>query len=205
MFNNKVENSKNKPEKGNIGRKKIPKKITPTYLHNSGLYYLERFAASKAHFKEVMLRKVKRSCMHHKDQDYESCAKMVDDLADKFEACGLLNDEVYAKAIASSMRRKGLSRRAIQVKMHHKGILSEQSQKTLEKIDLLSHETFENAEFAAALKLASKKKIGPYHVGKKEQDTKKALGIFARAGFSYDIAKQVLDLESDFTDEILMY
>ncbi len=183
--------------------KKTPKKINPRYLHNSGLYYLERFAASKAHFKEVMCRKAKRSCMHHKEQDYDACAKMVNELADKFEACGLLNDEVYANAIAASMRRKGLSRRAAQMKMRNKGIDFDQATQVLDKLDAQSYETQEDAELAAALKLARKKKIGPYSVVK-EQDTQKALGVLARAGFSYDIARRIIDMQPKALEELFL-
>ena len=187
MSYHKADNAKDKPEK-------TPRKINPRYLHNSGLYYLERFAASKAHFKEVMCRKSKRSCMHHKDQDYDACIKMVDELADKFEACGLLNDEVYANALAASLRRKGLSTRAAQVKMRNKGISFDQASLALGQLDAQSYETQEDAEFAAALKLARKKKIGPYSVVK-DQDNQKSLGVLARAGFSYDIARCIIDME----------
>jgi len=210
MSYHKADNAKNKSENANIGhksgsfhgngRKKTPKKISPTYLHNSGLYYLERFAASKAHFKDVMIRKVKRSCMHHKEQDYDACVKMVGELADKFENCGLLNDEIYANALVSTMRRKGLSRRAIQIKMRGKGIALDQASQALEKLDIHSYETREDAEFSAALTLARKKKIGPYFIGD-EQNEQKSLGILARAGFSYDVARRILDICPDALEE----
>ncbi len=203
MSYHKVDNVKNKPEKAiswqksgharSKSQKKTPKKITPSYLHNSGLYYLERFSASKSHFKEVMIRKVKRSCLCHKDQDYNACTKMVGELADKFEACGLLNDKTYANALVSTMRRKGLSRRAIQIKMRSKGIGSDLALCSLEDLDSHSHETSEDAEFSAALTLARKKKIGAFSCGK-EQNIQKSFGVLARAGFSYDIAKRVLNI-----------
>jgi regulatory protein len=211
MSYHKADNIKNKSEKTNTDykmdkpygkcRKKAPKKITASYLHNSGLYYLERFAASKAHFKDVMLRKVKRSCMHHKDQDYDVCEKMVDELANKFEACGLLNDKIYANALAESMRRKGLSKRVIQIKMHNKGLSPDHAIQVLEQLDMQSFGTFEDAEFAAALKLSRKKKIGPYSA-LKEQDAQKSLGILARAGYSYDIARRIIDMDPEALNEI---
>lgn len=89
-------------------QKKRPRKITETYLHNSGLFYLERFAASKAHFKVVMTRKVKRSCLYHVDQNYETCVEMVDALADRFEELGLINDAIYTRGCVESFRRRGL-------------------------------------------------------------------------------------------------
>lgn len=174
-------------------KRRKPKKITPTYLHNAGLYYLERFAASKNHFKTVMMRKVKRSCHVHEDQDYEACREMVEQLADKFVNLGLLNDTLYAEGQVNSMRRKGMSRRAIINKMRMKGIDFEQVEEALKQIDN------ENTEYESALKLARKKKIGPFFIGE-EQNIKKSLGILARAGFSYEIASKIVKatLEDEF-------
>lgn len=193
--------SKNKssyPPSGNYNRKKKPKEITPTYLHNAGLYYLEHFSTSKMHFKEVMMRKVKRSCLCHKHQNYNSCVKMVDELADKFEKCGLLDDKVYASAMISSMRRKGLSRQSIKAKMRSKGICLDMVAQILENMDDHYHESENEAEIAAAIKFACRKKIGPYFCGT-NQNAQKSLGIFSRAGFSYDVAKHVMDIISEDT------
>ncbi len=186
-----METQKNKQGKQR-NKPRIPKKINPTYLHNSGLYYLERFSASKAHFKSVMMRKVKRSCMHHKDQKLDECAQMVDELADKFERLDLLNDEVYARAVITSLRRRGVSKTMILGKMRGKGIGQELAIQELNKID--AENEGEDPEFKAALKLARKKRIGPYFIGD-EEDIKKSLGKLARAGFSYDIARKVLEYE----------
>ncbi len=189
-----MEAQKNKGTKQKRTRRK-PKKITPTYLHNAGLYYLERFSASKKHFKVVMMRKVKRSCMEHPEQDYDACKSMVDEVADKFERLEILNDDVYARAVVTSLRRRGLSKTMIINKMRMKGIDAEKAMEELSKVDAQSQED-ENPELSAALKLARKKKIGPYFMGE-VQDIKKSLGILARAGFSYDIAKKVLEYEED--------
>ncbi len=178
---------------------KIPKKITSQYLHNSGLYYLERFASSKKHFKKVMLRKVKRSCIYYKDQDYQKCAKMVSELADKFEKCGLLNDKNYTDSCVSSLRRKGLSRNAIIAKMQKKGINKELTIQAIERLDIDNHANKYDAEMVAALKLAKRRKIGPFYVGE-DQNIKKSLGIFARAGFSYSTASKIFEIS--FDDEI---
>lgn len=189
-----MEADKNKP-RNQRQKPRTPRKITPTYLHNAGLYYLERFSASKNHFKSVMMRKVKRSCMHHTEQDYDECAKMVDEVADKFERLDLLNDEVYARAVVTSLRRRGLSRMMIINKMRMKGIDKERAQEELNKIDAEGDED-QDPELQAALKLARKKKIGPYFIGE-EEDTQKSLGKLARAGFSYDTARKVLEYEED--------
>ena len=196
MLHNKSDKVNIKPEK------KIPKKISETYLHNSGLYYLERFAASKKHFKVVMKRKVRRSCMHHTEQDYDKCADWVDALADKFEGVGLIDDHAYTNGLVASLRRKGLSRSAILNRMSIKGIAQEKTIIALEKLDSENGNNCDIAEKEAALKLARKKKLGAYFVPRHdghEQDIKKSLGVFARAGFSYQIAKEILDM--DYIDE----
>ncbi len=187
-------------------QKKKPKKITESYLHNSGLYYLERFAASKAHFQSVMTRKVKRSCMVHPEQDFDKCAEMVIALADKFERVGLLDDESYTRGRVGSLRRKGLSKSVIVQKMHIKGIAREHTLTALQALDDETYDDERDAEIAAALRLARKKRLGPYRRDMQEVDddgksARRALGVFARAGFSYDIAKTVLDMSADEINE----
>lgn len=192
MPHNKSDKAKIKPQK------KVPKKISETYLHNSGLYYLERFAASKAHFITVMSRKAKRSCMHHTEQNYDECVEMVRKLADKFEKVGLLDDHAYTSARVSSLRRKGLSKTMIVQNMRIKGIQQEQTLSALLKLDEENHDDAYEAEKAAALRLAKKKKIGPYFIhNNKEQDIRKSMGMLARAGFSYDIVRTVLEHNLD--------
>ncbi len=207
MSHNRAEYSDIKPENNARAKKNTrekrerrpPKKITSTYLHNSGLYYLERFAASKKHFKTVMMRKVKRSCMHHKDQDYNECAILVDALVNKFEKSGLLNDDLYTSGSVSSLRRKGLSRMAIISKMLQKGIAKDQTLLALEKLDYETHESCDDAERAAALNFARKKRIGPYFRGN-EQNIKKSLGVLARGGFSYSVAMSILEMNAEDVD-----
>ncbi len=202
MSHHKSDHAKIKEQNGARRGKRVPRKITASYLHNSGLYYLERFAASKAHFKSVMVRKVRRSCMHHVDQDFELCVQMVDDLADKFERSGLLDDAVYTRGVVSSLRRRGKARNAIVQKMMVKGIDRERTLEALDRLDYAQCESAEDAERQAALKLARKKRLGPYFAGE-EQDIKKSLGVFARAGFSYAVATFILDMDEEVAEDLL--
>lgn len=189
MTQHKSNTPKNKREK------RPPKKITQSYLHNSGLYYLERFAASKAHFKSVMARKIKKSCMAHPDQDYDSCIEILDKLIDSFVNSGLLDDTVYAKGIAQSMRRKGQSKSFVMQKMGVKGIDKTLAQETIEFID----EDVEEPELTAAIRLTQRKRIG-YYAAQPHEDMKKPLGIMARAGFSYEISVRALKYNPDDED-----
>ncbi len=185
-----------KTQKKRQGPKK-PKKITESYLHNSGLYYLERFASSSANFRAVMMRKVKRSCMTHTEQDYEQCAAMVDALVEKFINVGLLDDAIYTRSKINSLRRRGKSARAIQAYLRSKGLKADIIEQTLKEYDLNQHESPAEAELEAALTFARKKRLGPFR-GEKEIDSQKELGRMARAGFSYDTSRRVLN--NDFED-----
>jgi regulatory protein len=175
---------------------KKPKKITASYLRNSGLYYLEKYPASVSHFKMVMSRKIKRSCQAHPDQNYQACLELLDALIDDLIDLGHLNDAFYTRGMVTSLRRRGLSARAIQAKLKAKGLESADIQNEIARFD--SQEPNENGykpELIAALKLARRKKLGPYARSDKEEDKNKSLGVFARAGYSYEIANKVLELD----------
>lgn len=187
-----VEN--NKPPARRAG-KKIPKRITADYLHNAGLYYLQRYAASSGHFRAVMLRKIKRSCMAHPDQDFAACAALVEDLVQKFISSGLLDDDLYLRGVVGSLRRRGASKQAILGKLRVKSVGGDMAADYIEACD----DDFaggENGDFRAALIFARRKKIGPF-AGSRAEEPHKTLAKFARAGFSYDIAARVMKLSED--------
>jgi regulatory protein len=165
-----------------------PKKISETYLHNAGLYYLQRYAASSAQFRKVMRRKIMKSCRVHSDQNLEECYEMLERLIVKFNEVGLLNDEVYTTAKVKTLRRQGRSQKYIHAKMYEKGIDSDLTAKHLSDIDGDVYQ----AEIDAARIFARKRKFKAFDDIKDGNLYKKALGAFARAGFSYDVAQAVL-------------
>lgn len=191
---------KQKPKKK---PQKRPKKISADYLHNAGLYYLQRFAASAGQFRKVMTRKIDRSCLYHQDQDRENCLILLNDLIERFQEIGLLNDDLYGRALFKNYRNKGYSRRKLDAKLKEKG-LEEELIKTLFEEEKME-EGEADLEYRAALLLAKKKKIGPFALkfseDAPEDAYEKHLGRLARAGFSYDICKKILDLEKNMAEK----
>lgn len=183
------------------GKRKTPKRITPDYLHNSGLYYLQRFAASSAQFRAVMMRKVKRSCLFHKDQNPESCAAMVDELVEKFIRAGLLNDAAFTGGAVASYRRRGFSKQKILSKLQVRGIVGDQATKALAAYDVDNYESPHEAEQVAALLHLRKKRLGAFAT--KETDREKQLSSLARQGFSYDTAEWALGLNRTQAEDLL--
>ncbi|MCK6418265.1 MAG: RecX family transcriptional regulator [Alphaproteobacteria bacterium] len=174
------------------GRKKIPKKITPSYLHNAGLYYLQRYAASAAQFRKVLVRKAQRSCAHHKDQDLEACRAMIEEIVQKFLQSGLLNDDLYLRGMVITLRRQGRSKSMIVQKLMHKGLSAAAIESALHAADEEQNADLDG-EYRAALLFARKKKLG---LNTEPQHQMKDLQKMARAGFSYDIARKVLRTEN---------
>lgn len=195
MDEDKPENGPRKPRR----EKKPPKKISADYLYNSGLYYLQRFPASAGHFRAVMMRKVDKSCRHHKDQDRETCARLVDDLVARFVDMGLLNDTGYARGMVTSLRRRGLSQRAIEAKLSAKGLKRDQIAAALS--EHADDRPKSEVELLAALRLARRKRIGPFAANTERAE--RDMAALARGGFSYDIVSKVMDMDADTAEETL--
>lgn len=180
--------AKIKPEK----TRRPPRRITPSYLRNAGLHYLERFAASTGGFRAVMTRKIDRSCRAHPDQDREECLKQLESLIAEFRERGLLNDESYVKAMTESLRRRGLSARMIRAKLAAKGVESGAITAALAAYADEEENAGQDAECTAARRLIRRKRL----VNAAGEYGEKAMAALARAGFGYDTVRRALEEEA---------
>jgi len=194
-----AKNTKKYAEKN--AAKKTPRKITGTYLHNSGLYYLQRFSSSTENFRRVMMRKIDKSCFVHKEQDRESCAQMLDELIAKFQRTELLDDNTYTTATVRSARQKGLSTRAIKHKLQTKGIPAHTVTLAIEQHDL-DHGA-PDGDLIAAARYVRRRRLGAFSTSKKENDGKKNMSTLARAGYSYEIAQKILQMNTTEIDDLI--
>lgn len=169
--------------------RKGPRKVTPASLENAALHYLARFATTAAHLRGVLMRRVERSARHHGTDSAEG-EKLVDALIERYARSGLLDDAAYAGARAATLRRSGASARGIRAKLMQKGLDPEQIDAAVRAAD----EDTENGEIAAALALARRRRIGPFRpAGGRAEAREKDLAALARAGFSYDVARRVVE------------
>jgi regulatory protein len=172
---------------------KKPRKITQSYLENSAVYYLERFSSSSANLRRVMTNKIIKSCYFYQDEDISEKKEWLEDVIKKLERIGYLNDETYTNMKTRSLRYSGNSKRNIMGKLRQKGLSEEMIGLSLEKTD---EDLFngEDGEVETARHYMKKKRFGKFRTKPEEENTKqKELASLARAGFSYDICKQVLD------------
>jgi regulatory protein len=180
--------------------KKPPKKITEKYLYNSGLAYLQRFPSSTPHFRRIMGRKIDRSCNYHKEQDRETCAKLLDTTVETFIRQGLLNDQAYLQGMVNSLRRRGQSTQAILSKLGQKGMTQEAVLNAVRTYD--EDQGLMNPDLSAAVMLMRRKRLGPFRKVENIEKNKE-LAALARAGFGFDIAQKALSLKQDEAEEIL--
>lgn len=180
-------------EKKRPRQPKQPRRICRQYLENAALYYLQRYATSAGNFRRVLTRKVNRSCAFHKvapDDFYP----MIEELIRRYMASGLLNDAVFAEAKATTLRRQGKSRRAVTAKLQAKGLAPAEIEAALEKTG-----NSDEAELAAAVAFARRKKLGPFRLGQAEDPAlaRKEMAALGRAGFSYETARAALHYRAD--------
>ncbi|HYD68683.1 regulatory protein RecX [Azospirillum sp.] len=170
-----------------------PKRVTPQYLENAALHYLERFASSSANLRRVLMRRVDRSVQEH-GTDREEAARWVDDLLARYQRSGLLDDAGYARMKAESLHRRGASTRAIREKLAAKGVARDAVDGALDRV----REDVEGGDLdlAAALALARRRRLGPYRAPESRAAFRdKDLAALGRAGFAYEIARRVVDAE----------
>lgn len=188
--------------------KKDPRKITQQYLHNAGLYYLERYSSSVENFRRVMGRKIEKSCAFHEDANKADHYESLDIVIDKFKTYNYLNDTAYTKTKIRSMRRQGTSKNMIILKLSQKGLERDFIADLIKEHDKDNHDPFRaeqeddkySAELAAAIKTVRKKKLGVFRKIKEGDDLyhlkQKDLAAMARAGYSYQTSQKALSISA---------
>ena len=104
-------------------------------------------------------------------------------IIDKLEKLNLINDQVYVESKIESLQYKAKSKNYMKQYLLKKGI---GKQLIDEQINLF-YEKNQNLEKENALKFAKKRNLL-----ESDEDYQKKLSKMARAGFSYDIAKEIL-------------
>ena len=178
-----------------------PRKITPRYLENASLAYLQRFASSSENLRRILKRKAERSCNYH-ETDLDEALLMIDELIIRYKSSGLLNDESYTQGMVASLRRRGGSKRAIIARLRHKGLPLELINETLDKIDSEINEHEISPEMHAGFRYAKRRRLGPFRTQPSLDRQDKELASMGRAGFSYEIAKAVINCSTEDLPEL---
>jgi regulatory protein len=168
-------------------------------LHEAALAHLARFATTEAGLRRVLERRIDRwarAAAAGKDQDEIAVAvaaarDAARDVVARLAASGAVSDAAFAEARARSLRRAGRSARAVAAHLAAKGVPAETARAVLPDDA--------EAELAAALAFARRRRIGPFRVGEAPDadQRRRELGMLARAGFSHDIARRALAMDPE--------
>jgi len=166
-------------------------------LHQAGLVYLARYAATEAGLRRVLIRRIDRWTQAQPDRDtaapvIAAARTAVDAVVANFVRAGVVSDASFAEGRAQTLLRTGRSRRAIQARLVAKGIAPELARSAAGDDA--------GAELAAALVLARRRRIGPYRASTPADAAaarRKEMGMLARAGFERQTAEQALDMEAE--------
>lgn len=165
---------------------------SPDALHEIALSYLDRFATTQQRMRQYLIRKIRDAIKDDVICDEDSYG-WADAEVERLVRAGLLDDDRYAEQRAGAMNRRGKSRRAIGFDLRRRGITTEQFKAAMDGLE----EEQSNPELAAACNYARRRRLGPYYAGEDRRERRqKHLGALARQGFSFDIARQVIDADS---------
>ena len=145
------------------------------------IYYLSKYSSSKKNLEFILKKKIRRLSEEKKIrfQLYNEIQLIIE----KLEKLNLINDQVFVESKIQSLQHQVKSKNYIKQYLLQKGI----DKQLIEDQISLFYENNKNLEKENALKFAKKRNLLD-----SDQDYQKKLSKMARAGFSYDIAKEIL-------------
>ena len=145
------------------------------------IYYLSKYSSSKKNLEFILKKKIRR--LSDEKQNRFHLYNEIQIIIEKLEKLNLINDQVFVESKIQSLQYQAKSKNYIKQYLLQKGI----DKQLIEEQISLFYENNKNLEKENALKFAKKRNLLD-----KDQDYQKKLSKLARAGFSYDIAKEIL-------------
>jgi regulatory protein len=168
-------------------RRQQPRPLDQAALHQAALDYLAHYASSSANLRRVLLRRIARAAGDARAED-GAAARLADAAVARIVAAGLLDDRAYAAQLAASLHRRGSSSDGIRRRLAEKGVAAEHVAAALAELGAPRRR-----DIAAACALVRRRRLGPYRSAASRADFRdRDLGVLARAGFGFDVARLVL-------------
>lgn len=183
---------------------KPPRKPTPESLKRSAVAYLERYAASRAMLRAVLMRRVARwarltgagaraeagaEAEAEAETGAEAIAALSDAVDDAVAAAaraGLVDDARFAAGRTATLARRGWPARRIRAALGQKGLDGDTVSAALEAAEI--------DDAAAARRFAQRRRLGPWRTGDDRAERReKDIAALMRAGFSLALAREAVD------------
>jgi regulatory protein len=167
-----------------------PESLDRRVIENKALSYLDRFDASASRLRRVLEQFVRRRAKEL-GADASSFTSLIDEILNRYQASGVVDDRRYAASMARTLAERGASRQAILTKLLGRGVRAEVAQAVVVE---LGQEV--GTELDAARTLVRKRRLGHCRPeAERRANFRRDLGVLARAGFPFDVAKAALNLE----------
>ena len=169
-----------------------------TNLKDLAYSYLEKYNPSKQQLKVYLLKKYLLKIKGSRSK--KEVTAIIDEIILNLEKNKILNDEMYSDSKARMFLKRGYSLNKINQSLRSKGIEDKYVKQSIDKIK----ENEIEPDFVSALKLCKRRRIGPLRPeSNRELFYKKDMGILARGGFSFDLSKRVLDLDTQEFNKLI--
>ena len=145
------------------------------------IYYLSKYSSSKKNLEYILKKKIRR--LSNEKKTRFKLYKEITSIIERLENLKLINDQLFAENKLQSLLHQAKSKNYIKQYLHLKGV----SNKLIEEQIALFYEKNINIEKENAIKFAKKRNLFFDN-----QSYEKKLAKMARAGFSYEIAKDIL-------------
>jgi regulatory protein len=183
---------------------------TEAALREAALSHLARYGTTRAGLLRVLDRRIGRWAHRAgaEGQDSDGVAQQAAvargaarQVVARLAEAGAVDDTAFATARARSLTRAGRSRRAVAAHLAARGVDGETVATSLPQDP--------EAELAAALALARRRRLGPFRAVAPDEPAddadrqRRELGMLARAGFAQDLARRALEMEPDEAEALV--
>jgi regulatory protein len=159
-----------------------PKPLNGERLHELALFYVGKFATTRAKLRTYLNRKLReRGWEGEQGPDVER-------LVERLARSGLVDDASYALSKSRSLSERGYGAARVRQSLRAAGVDEDDGAAAR---DLAAEEAA-----AAALRFARRKRIGPFAQSVLDRaGREKALAAMIRAGHGFELAKAVVDAD----------
>jgi regulatory protein len=158
-------------------------------IQNYAYSYLEKYSSSKQQLRTYLFKKLikKKQNITSKKEIFN----LIDSVILSLEEQKFLSDKYYSDAKSKAFLRKGYSLNKIRYNLIKKGIDDKYIKSSISKIK----DNESDPDFFSAIKMCKRRRIGPSRdENNRNLFYKKDISILARAGFTYEVSKRVLEI-----------
>lgn len=171
-----------------------PPPFTAQVAASAAAAYLQTRFTTRSHLRRLILHRADRAIAEY-GGDRAEAAAIVDALLDRLVESGQLNDAAYANAKVEKLVRAGVAPPVIHGRLAAKGVSGALVRAGL---DAMREDGIDPALSGAAA-YARRRRIGPFRLDAEQRAAERPndLARMARAGYSYDIAKKIINLADE--------